>query len=195
MAVCFDAAAEILPDRLQRETRRMPPQTKRAVTEIRLRTDAPLLLTTADEPLFLRSGGHCSAFAGSDVLSVTASEVQETFLRACRWSVHSFEAQIRDGFLTLPGGHRLGLCGMTDAATGALTHVTSMNLRVARQAPAAAKTLCDTLFSWQDPRSAARRRCCAIWRGVCPRETAVAITVSALSTHGRSSRFCRTVTC
>ena len=147
MAVCFDAAAEILPDRLQRETRRMPPQTKRAVTEIRLRTDAPLLLTTADEPLFLRSGGHCSAFAGSDVLSVTASEVQETFLRACRWSVHSFEAQIRDGFLTLPGGHRLGLCGMTDAATGALTHVTSMNLRVARQAPAAAKTLCDTLFS------------------------------------------------
>lgn len=147
MADCFDAAAEILPERLQRETRKIPPQTKHAVTEIRLRTDAPLLLTTADDPLFVRAGGRCGAFGGSDVLAPTAAEVQETFLRACRWSVHSFEAQIRDGFLTLPGGHRLGLCGMTDAVTGALTHVTSMNLRIARQAPAAAKTLCDTLFA------------------------------------------------
>lgn len=147
MAECFDAAAEILPERLQRETRRIPPQTKRTVTEIRLRADAPLLLTTAEEPLFLRPGGRCGAFGGSDVLSPTSAEVQETFLRACRWSVHSFEAQIRDGFLTLPGGHRLGLCGMVDPATGMLTHVTSMNLRVARQAPAAAKALCDALFT------------------------------------------------
>ena len=147
MAERFDEAAEILPERLQRETRRIPPQTKRAITEIRLRADAPLLLTTAEEPLFLRPGGRCGAFGGSDVLSVAAAEVQETFLRACRWSVHSFEAQIRDGYVTLPGGHRLGLCGMVDAMTGALTHVTSMNLRIARQAPAAAKTLCDTLFT------------------------------------------------
>ena len=147
MAEYFDAAAEILPERLQRETRRIPPQTKQSVTEIRLRADAPLLLTTADEPLFLRTGGRCGCFGGTDVLSLTAAELQETFLRACRWSVHSFEAQIRDGFLTLPGGHRLGLCGQTDAVTHALTLVTSMNLRIARQAPAAAKTLCDTLFS------------------------------------------------
>lgn len=147
MAEYFDAAAQILPERLQRETRRIPAQTKQSVTEIRLRADAPLLLTTADDPLFLRPGGRCGCFGGTDVLNVTAAELQETFLRSCRWSVHSFEAQIRDGFLTLPGGHRLGLCGMTDADTHALMRVTSMNLRIARQAPAAAKALCDTLFA------------------------------------------------
>ncbi len=147
MAEYFDAAAQILPERLQREACVIPPQTKRTVTELRLRADAPLLLTTAEDPLFLRAGGRCGGFGGSDVLTVTAAELQETFLRACRWSVHSFEAQIRDGFLTLPNGHRLGLCGVTDAATGALTRVTSMNLRIARQAPAAAKTLCETLFA------------------------------------------------
>ena len=147
MADCFDAAAEILPERVQRETRQIQQQMKQAVTEIRLRAQAPLLLTTADEPLFLRPGGRCGVFDGSDVLSLSAAEVQETFLRACRWSVHSFEQQIRDGFLTLPGGHRLGLCGTTDASTGALTHVTSMNLRIARQAPAAAKVLCGALFA------------------------------------------------
>jgi stage III sporulation protein AA len=147
MAEYFDTATQILPERLQRETRQIPPQTKRSITELRLRADAPLLLTAADDPLFLRTGGRCGCFDGSDVLTVTAAELQETFLRACRWSVHSFESQIRDGFLTLPNGHRLGLCGVTDAATQALTLVTSMNLRIARQAPAAAKMLCDKLFS------------------------------------------------
>lgn len=147
MAECFDAAAQILPERLQRELRRIPPQTKRSVTEIRLRADAPLLLTTADDPLFLCEGGRCSCFGGADVLTTTAAELHDTFLCACRWSVHSFEAQIRDGFLTLPGGHRLGLCGQTDAVTRTLTCITSMNLRIARQVNAAAKTLCDTLFS------------------------------------------------
>ena len=147
MAECFDTAVQILPERLRRETHRIPPQTKQSISEIRLRADAPLLLTTADEPLFLRAGGRCGCFGGTDVLTLTAPELQETFLRACRWSVHSFEAQIRDGFLTLPGGHRLGLCGVTDAMTHALTHVTSMNLRIARQPPAAAKALCDTLFA------------------------------------------------
>ena len=147
MSECFDAAAGILPERLQRETRRIAPQTKSAVTEIRLRVNAPLLLTTAEEPLFVRPGGRCGCFDGPDVLSPSPQEMQEMFLRACRWSVHSFEAQIRDGFLTLPGGHRLGLCGMTDAASHTLTLVTSMNLRIARQAPQAAKPLCDALFS------------------------------------------------
>ena len=147
MAEYFDTATQILPERLQRETRQIPPQTKRSITELRLRADAPLLLTAADDPLFLRTGGRCGCFGGSDVLTVTAAELQETFLRACRWSVHSFESQIRDGFLTLPNGHRLGLCGVTDAATQALTLVTSMNLRIARQTPAAAKMLCDKLFS------------------------------------------------
>ena len=147
MAEYFDAAAQILPDRLRQEMRQIPPQTKRAVTEIRLRADAPLLLTTADDPLFLRSGGRCGCFGGTDVLTAGAQELRETFLRACRWSVHSFEEQIRSGFLTLPGGHRLGLCGTVDAATKTLTRVTSMNLRIARQAPAAAKKLCEALFA------------------------------------------------
>lgn len=147
MAEYFDAAAQILPDRLRQVLQQIPPQTKRAVTEIRLRADAPLLLTTADDPLFVRSGGRCGCFGGTDVLTTEAAELRETFLRACRWSVHSFEEQIRSGFLTLPGGHRLGLCGTIDAATRTLTLVTSMNLRIARQAPAAAKTLCETLFS------------------------------------------------
>ena len=80
MAECFDAAAEILPERLQRETRRVPPQTKHTVTEIRLRADAPLMLTTAEEPLFLRPGGRCGALHAA--LRITPEDKHEAIIQA-----------------------------------------------------------------------------------------------------------------
>ena len=151
MSEALDTAASVLPARLRAEIGRIAPQTGRTVTEVRLRTDAPLTLTTPQGTLFLRPGGYCSSFLGTDVLHVRAQDVEETFLRACGYAVHAYEAQIREGFLTLPGGHRLGLCGHMDVRTDGtpqmLTQITSLNLRIARPVSTAAGPLCDALFT------------------------------------------------
>ncbi|MBQ7541585.1 MAG: hypothetical protein IJT44_04770 [Clostridia bacterium] len=151
MAQSFDEAAQILPDRLRQPLLQIPPQTKHTVTEIRLRAFAPLLLTTAQEPLFVRAAGQCGSFGGTDVLKPGAQEIRDTFLRACGYSVHAYEMQIREGFLTVPGGHRLGLCGhmdiRADNAPQMLTTITSLNLRIARAIPSASAALCEALFS------------------------------------------------
>ena len=151
MAEKLDEAAAVLPSRLRQEIERIAPQIKRTVTEIRLRADAPLMLTTPQGALFVREGGRCTDFFGSDLVQTRAGEVEETFLCACGYSVHAFETQIREGFLTLPGGHRLGLCGRMDVcADGApqmLTQITSLNLRIARPVQTAAKALCGALFT------------------------------------------------
>ena len=69
--------------------------------------------------------------------SVTAEELRDTLSRAARYSVHSYGDSLKNGFVTLAGGHRLGLCGTAASEGGQVIGVrglSSLNLRVARQA-------------------------------------------------------------
>lgn len=55
---------------------------------------------------------------------------------ASRWSFHTVLEQMRRGYLTIEGGHRLGLCGtvvMEGEQIHALRDISAVNLRVARQ--------------------------------------------------------------
>ena len=57
--------------------------------------------------------------------------------RAAQYSVHSYTDSLRHGFLTLSGGHRLGICGTAAEEDGRVLGVrglSSINLRIAHQA-------------------------------------------------------------
>lgn len=97
--------------------------------EIRLRVGRPpaVRLAGAETPLALPP--------------VSAEELRETLGRAAQYSVHSFAESLQNGFVTIEGGHRLGLCGTAASENGQVIGVrtlASVNLRVARQIPAAA---------------------------------------------------------
>lgn len=67
---------------------------------------------------------------------VTAELLRDILSRAARYSVHSYADSLRHGFLTLAGGHRLGVCGtavMENGKVGGVRGISSLNLRVARQ--------------------------------------------------------------
>lgn len=96
----------------------------KAVEEIRLRVGRPPSVRTA------------SGERETDLAPVTAQELRETLSRAARYSVHSYAESLRHGFVTLGGGHRLGLCGTVAEENGQVIGVrglSSVNLRVARQ--------------------------------------------------------------
>lgn len=57
-------------------------------------------------------------------------------------SVYAYEEQLRSGFVTLPGGHRVGLVGevwLADGRVQGFREVSSMNIRLARAVPGAAR--------------------------------------------------------
>ena len=94
------------------------------VEELRLRAGQPPAAKTAEgeQPLDLRP--------------VTAQELRETLSRAARYSVHSYAESLKNGFVTLGGGHRLGVCGTVAEENGQVVGVrglASLNLRIARQ--------------------------------------------------------------
>ena len=146
MAKAFRQAARVLPDGLRGLAERLPAVLQAQICEIRLRVDAPVMLTTAGTPFFLTQDADVTRRRTAQTLVAREKDVQDTFLRACDYSVLRREPEIRQGFLTLEGGHRLGIAGAHGAGNG-FERVTSLNLRVARSIPDAADALGSRLFA------------------------------------------------
>lgn len=87
--------------------------------EIRLRVGQPGLLSCADGRFSLKS-------------SVTEEDLRFCVNAASRYSPWN-AATIKDGYLTAPGGHRIGLCG--EAAGEGLRSLTSLCIRICRDIP------------------------------------------------------------
>ena len=92
--------------------------------EVRLRSGKPTELVTSDGSIWLRQ-------------PVTDGDIQFTVNMASRYSPWA-AATAAKGYITAPGGHRIGLCGETVVNGGqvqSIGTVTSLNIRVARDFP------------------------------------------------------------
>ncbi len=91
-----------------------------------------LLLRAGRPPSVRRAGGEREL----ELAAVTAQELREILSRAARYSVHSYAESLKHGYITLAGGHRLGICGTAAEENGQVIGVrglSSVNLRIARQ--------------------------------------------------------------
>ena len=69
---------------------------------------------------------------------VTEEELEGLVERASRWSLHTVLSQVSRGFVTVEGGHRVGLCGtavMEGGRVRSLRDFSSASVRIARQLP------------------------------------------------------------
>lgn len=67
----------------------------------------------------------------------------------CGYSVYAFEEEIKKGFLTVPGGHRIGLAGevvMQDGQVTTMKHLNAMNIRISHQIKGAADSVLSYVF-------------------------------------------------
>lgn len=81
---------------------------------------------------------------------ISAEEIAECFAEICRYSVYSFESEIAEGFITLDGGHRVGICGtgvMKNGKIASIKDISGLNIRVAHQRLGCADELFERAFS------------------------------------------------
>lgn len=136
----LDKAAECLPDQLRRRVTALPMERRSRIEELRLRQGWPLFLVTpgSEEPL-------------ADTM-VTAQTIETVLDLASGASVHRVMEQVKRGFVPLPGGHRLGLCGtgvVEDGQVVNLREISSLSLRVAREVKGLAGDILPRLWSGQ----------------------------------------------
>ena len=116
------------------------------VCEIRLRAGQPPAVGCPRGTFFLTADGGTGAVSNGEtagVLRVTPEDIRRTFEAVCRYSLHSFQQSISRGYVTVPGGHRVGLCGTAvlsaDGRVENIRHISGINFRVAREVTGAAE--------------------------------------------------------
>lgn len=126
MMCAWDALLEILPQRMRQEVDNLGRCT---LQELRLRQGAPPELVLKGTSRWL------------DMLCVR-EDITYCIQSASRYSPWAAES-IKRGYVTAPGGHRIGLCGLALYRNGQMTglrEITSVCIRVARDFPGIAKS-------------------------------------------------------
>ena len=100
------------------------------LTEIRIRAGQPLCLHFIKGEGFLSQNG--SITPRQNAYCVLPSDINDTVQRVCQHSRYAYAQDIRNGYITVPGGHRIGLAGKM-IHDGSLTEISSMTVRVARE--------------------------------------------------------------
>ena len=95
----------------------------KSIEEIRLRAEKPLILKFNKKEIAFK-------------MNVTQEMILQTLQRVCDNSIYSFQNQIREGFITVKGGHRVGItgnCVIEDNRVSNINYISSLNFRIAKE--------------------------------------------------------------
>ena len=133
----FEQAAAVLPPELRQQALALPAQERERAEELRLRCGWPMAAVFPEGEVPL--GGR----------KIVTQDLELLLEIASRASVHAVLSQLREGYLTIEGGHRLGLCGTAVLENGQMRNLrslSSVSIRIARQRPGAALPLLSGLM-------------------------------------------------
>ncbi len=132
----YEAAAALLPEELRRAALTLPPPLRCRAEELRLRAGRPMTALTGEEERPLPA-------------TVTPRLLEELCDRASEYSRYAAAETIRQGYLSVRGGFRLGLCGTAvikgEESTG-MRQLSSAVLRIGREKTGIGRTLSPALF-------------------------------------------------
>jgi stage III sporulation protein AA len=103
--------------------------------EIRLRMNAPLIMIYGNKETFVTEDAKL-VDNPQKAVQITKNEIRETMEYISNYSLYAFEDEIKQGFITINGGHRIGITGKTiieDDAIKGMKHISFINIRLAHQ--------------------------------------------------------------
>lgn len=103
--------------------------------EIRLRVGQPLQVMYDNQSWYVTKNGGLTRLYQMGIL-VEECWLRESFQRACEYSIYAYEDEIKNGYFTVRGGHRIGVAGKIIVKGGEIVlmkHIASMNIRVAHE--------------------------------------------------------------
>ena len=132
-----------LPHELRQPLSKIPAQDAAEIREIRLRLGRPMQIICTDTAYNITAQGTRIAPEETGIL-VTRQMLDTCFQSICAHSVHSWQAAIRQGFITVAGGCRVGLCGtavIQNQQLETVRSISSMNFRIAAERTGCAEAI------------------------------------------------------
>lgn len=112
------------------------PQT---LEEVRIRVTRPLSFLVDGMEIY-----------GERKVIIDKDQLEKIFHIITNYSYYSVEQELQNGYITVPGGHRIGICGKAVVERGAiktLIDINSLNFRLARQKIGVAEKVLPYLFN------------------------------------------------
>ncbi|WP_018589777.1 stage III sporulation protein AA [Terrisporobacter glycolicus] len=119
------------------------------IEEIRLRINKPLIINGNQKDYFYNEKYNKLDPNMDKAYIVTKEDVDQTFQIICKYSIHSFMDDIKKGFVTLRGGHRVGIVGKAIVENGKvenIKHISSLNIRISKEVKSCSDKVMDHII-------------------------------------------------
>lgn len=137
-----DEILAVLPERVREMVVNLPSTTRERIEEIRIRISRPLEMVIDGRAVFPK-------YLDNQYL-ITASDAIHLLNQLSDYSLYALEEELKRGYITIRGGHRVGLAGKVITEKGqvkAIRDISSFNIRVARQKIGVAEAYTNYLFN------------------------------------------------
>lgn len=114
-----------LPEFMQSSINNLPADTVETFEEIRIRSCRDTLILSQGREISLHDAGL-----------ITPDVLEETLNRLLDYSYYAYEDELSKGYITIEGGHRVGICGrvtLREDKVHLIKDVSSLNIRRSRQ--------------------------------------------------------------
>lgn len=146
----FDDALWPISIDLKKKLMMLDESIKNKTSEIRLRSNRPVILYNGGESVFFNADSSTSTVIKNNTYICSLEELTDTFNRLCCYSIHTHQSSIVNGFVTMKGGHRAGIAGTAVSNTAgeitSIKDVSSLNIRIARECENCSFEIVDKLF-------------------------------------------------
>ncbi|PLR99890.1 stage III sporulation protein AA [Bacillus sp. T33-2] len=126
----------VLPKRIADKLRSIPPMQEEVIEEIRIRIGRPLEIGIGGGPRFIPYIVH-------------PEDAVQLLNKLGHFSMYTLEEELKRGYITIAGGHRVGLAGkviLEEGKVKAIRDISSFNIRIAREKIGIAHPLIPFLF-------------------------------------------------
>ncbi|SFX06347.1 stage III sporulation protein AA [Thermoactinomyces sp. DSM 45891] len=139
---------QILPLSIREIIQSLPRTILGSLEEIRIRQNRPLEVITSEQSWFVSYNRQLNTTPKDSVLP-SREECTKLLNLLSNHSLYAMEEELRRGYITIEGGHRVGLAGKVVMEQGRVKHlrdVTGFNIRIAREVKGVGEELLPILF-------------------------------------------------
>lgn len=142
----YQSVSELFPESIGKLLLSIPDGVRSDIHEIGLLEGRPIMFSTSKG---IRFGSSFSNIPTADKNIIDEGIIRECFRRFCDYSVHTHQEEIKQGFLSIPGGHRVGLIGTAVIQEGrviGMRKITGLYFRIARRLDGCAKEIMQRVY-------------------------------------------------
>ena len=120
------------------------------INEIRIRCERPIIIMEQGKEFFLRDNGVYTVEQDEAVV-LKQNDLEKIVQHICHYSLYAYEDELKQGYITIPGGHRIGVVGQVvlenNGQIRTIKNIRGLNVRVAHQVKGVAIPVLSYLYS------------------------------------------------